>query len=259
MPHADAQRSELGIFLGGARYNGDLHPEWLNLKFLGPAVGVLYRYHLNYHWSLKGNVYYGKISADDAASKDSFQLNRNLNFKSGILDISLQAEFNFFPFDLGNSEQFITPYAFTGISLFKWNPKGEFSGQWYELQPLGTEGQGTTVYNKKEYSLTQVAIPMGVGLKMDLGKLCLGIEAGARRAFTDYIDDVSTVYPDKIVLAAEHGPVSAVLSDKSLAKEYSIINRQRGNSRTKDWYTFIGITLSFRLGKKTSLGCGRAL
>ena len=44
-------------------------------------------------------------------------------------------------------------------------------GGWWELQTLGTEGQGTTQFqSRKKYSLTQISVPVGIGLKIDFSK-----------------------------------------------------------------------------------------
>ena len=82
-------------------------------------------------------------------------------------------------FDEGKSERMIrregkyyfSPYVFTGISMFSFNPQAKHGDTWFELQPLGTEGQGTIAYpDKKKYSLTQLCIPFGTGIKYDLSK-----------------------------------------------------------------------------------------
>ena len=36
------------------------------------------------------------------------------------------------------------------------NPKALYNGEWIELQPLGTEGQGTSLTSQKKYSLNQI-------------------------------------------------------------------------------------------------------
>lgn len=246
---AYSQYSEAGIFLGGSWYNGDLQPNWFSIKFINPALGAIYRYNLNPHWALKGNVYYGTVSAEDIRSDNTYQENRNLSFKSSMLDFSVEAEFNFFPFELGYTSYYYTPYVFTGLSLYHFNPKAKLGNDWYELQPLGTEGQGTTLPDAgKHYALTQVAIPIGGGFKFNFTRFGLGIEMGVRKTFTDYIDDVSTVYADKVLLGSENGIIASTLSDRS-SPDNTMINRQRGNSKNKDWYSFAGIIISFRINQ----------
>ena len=66
-------------------------------------------------------------------------------------------EFNFLPFQPGNPLYTWTPYVYSGISIFHFNPQAENkNGEWVNLQELGTEGQGTTFFPEKEkYSLIQ--------------------------------------------------------------------------------------------------------
>ena len=126
------------------------------------------------------------------------------------------------------------------------NPKTNYNGQEVELRSLGTEGQGTSENSKGYYSLTQLCLPVGVGVKLSLGKVVgLNFEFGIRKSFADYLDDVgSESYADPAVLAAENGPLSAALSNRS-GTPYG----NRGNSSTKDWYVFSGMMITFRLGK----------
>ena len=241
------QSSELGIFMGGSRYTGDLDPNFLSVKFIHPAGGLMYRHNWNPHYSWKGTVTYGTVSAADAGSSDPFMANRNLSFKSTLIEGSAQIEFNFFPYEIGSLEYSgATPYVFTGFSGFYFNPKTEYNGSWYELQLLRTEG--------KAYSLISFAIPMGIGLKFRLGNFTMGVEAGARKTFTDHLDDVSATYFDQNSLSG----LAAVLADRSVNADTSAIltsGRQRGTSSDKDWYTFAGIIISFKISGKPRVNC----
>ena len=85
-------------------------------------------------------------------------------------------------------------------------------------------------------------------------KIGIGIEVGARKTFTDYLDDVSTVYPDPVALRSNNGNLAVALSDRSFSSRDTLMvltgikGKQRGNSFDKDWYLFGGITLYFRVG-----------
>jgi hypothetical protein len=83
--------------------------------------------------------------------------------------------------------------------------------------------------------------------------ISIGLEWGLRKTFTDYLDDVSTVYADPVILSAENTPIAAILADRTnLAPGESINNTglQRGNSKTKDWYSFAGVFVQFRIKPK---------
>lgn len=259
MHPVSAQRNEFGLFGGGSFYIGDINPKtpFAQTKI---AYGGLYRYNFNPHWALKFNVYRGELTSSDAVIKSNEK--RNLHFRSDITEVSVNAELNFFPYQTGNKKMMASPYVFAGLAYFKFNPQAEFEGTWYDLQPLGTEGQGTSTYSdKKPYSLGGFAIPFGVGAKLSLGKsFCLGFEWGMRKTFTDYIDDISTTYADPVILAAENTPISAVLADRTIfgidEEPYSNVGKQRGDSSTNDWYSFAGVTVTFKIrtGKSSCEG-----
>ena len=157
------------------------------------------------------------------------------------------------PYETGNSLYPFSPFVFTGISIFNYNPQAEASdGQWYDLQPLGTEGQETTLrpYLKK-YALTQFSIPFGGGIKVSVNKnFNLILEYGIRKTFTDYIDDVSTTYAG---IPTEFNNLAIELADRSLDGPKQA-GEERGISTNNDWYSFTGITFSFKI-KNNSKGC----
>jgi hypothetical protein len=254
-----AQSSELGLLLGVGTYKGEISPSLFSTKFIKPAAGLLYRRNFNNHWAYRLGVTYGSVTADDADSDDEYQVRRNLSFRARILDFHGLLEFNFFPFQIANSKSSrMTPFVFGGLSVYNFNPQAELDGEWYDLQPLGTEGQGTNAYpGREKYKRTQVAIPFGGGFKIRFTKrFGMTIEAGARRLYTDYLDDVSTTYADKDVLMAEQGEIAVILSDRSIdGQSVGNTDRQRGNASDRDWYMFSGITLNFTLSAKYSDNC----
>ena len=75
------------------------------------------------------------------------------------------------------------------------------------------------------------------------------IEAGPRRLYTDYFDDVSTTYADPDVLGRKWpGQLLRWPIEVSMV-QLDNTNRQRGNASDKDWYMFTGITLNYTLSK----------
>lgn len=241
-----AQYNEVGLMIGISSYKGELNEHIFNRDFNHLAFGGFFRHNWNRHWSWKLAVNYGKISGDDALAESGFANDRNLSFHSNILEVSPQVEFNFFPYETGNPYYRFSPYIFTGLAFFHFNPKADLGGETYELQPLTTEGQSSP------YRRFQVALPIGGGIKFSVGRIGIGLEVGARRTYTDYLDDVSTVYPDFARLQSEKGTTAVLLSDRSYSSRdsaaiFPVTGKHRGNEQDKDWYLFGGITLSFRL------------
>lgn len=238
---------EIGAFGGISYYNGDLNPS----QHLKPsnnhlAVGLIARQVLNSRWALRGSFNIGNLSGSDAESNDPFQQQRNLSFYTRIYELSAGIEFNFRKFNPFNppsafrQADMFTPFVFIGIGGFYFNPKTELDGNEYELQPLKTEGE--------EYSRIGVSIPFGVGCKLRVSQRTLvSFEYGLRQTFTDYIDDVSSVYPEN---PNELNQTTRKLSDRSVMQQGSDGSNwgtQRGNSKTTDWYSFVGVTLTFNL------------
>ncbi|RYF90842.1 MAG: hypothetical protein EOO03_02775 [Chitinophagaceae bacterium] len=210
------------------------------------------------------------LSGDDmnveaAGSHETFRKERNLDFKSNVWEAYTAVEL--FPLMMFNKyndyDPRLKPYGLIGVGLFKFNPKGSLttangSKTWHELQPLRTEGQGMTEYPGKEaYKLTQINIPMGLGIKYQLSeRVNIGTEFLYRKTFTDYIDDVSTTYIDPIHFENYLSNADAVLARKLHDKSNSLTtpaNRtipgeQRGNSKNMDSYFSTVLKLGVRLG-----------
>ena len=242
---------EFGILGGTGYYIGDMNSTHFNN--LRVAGGITYRKNFDRRFTFKSSALYTNVYANDENSKDLIKVNRNLKFKSDIIELSGQIEFNFLAYETGNSLYNWTPFIFTGVSIFNYNPQAEGSdGQWYDLQELGTEGQGTTSFpNRKKYSLTQLSVPFGGGVKIGVSdNFNIIVEYGLRKTFTDYIDDVSTTYAG---IPSEFTNIAIELADQSIDGP-QLAGIARGDETNKDWYSFSGITLSFRLQGKTK-GC----
>lgn len=234
---------EIGVSGGISWYNGDLNPDkFFSNDYYHPAFGVQLRRNLNKRFALRWQFNYGTLSADDRSASSPFQLNRNLNFTTDIYEFASTIEFNFLEFDaLINRERF-SPYSFIGLAGFYFNPQTDVEGNIYELQPLATEG--------KSYSRINVSIPFGFGFKLAFtDRMLMSLDWGMRRTFTDYLDDVSSKYPN----ADELEGLSANLSDRSLEQagpDGTNWGTQRGISTTKDWYSFVMASFSVRIGPK---------
>ena len=251
---AFTQHLEVGVLVGASNYLGDLsnNSSSLYLKETKPAFGGFAKYNFNHLLAVRGGVNYTWVAGRDAnVSNDDFVRSRNLSFKSSILEFSLIGEFNFPGYQPYALSMPLSPYIFGGISFFKYTPRTRYQGNWVDLQPLGTEGQGMAGREGK-YNLSDIAIPFGVGVKYAISdKINLGLELGARRTMTDYLDDVSGTYVSYPELVAGNGQLAAALGNRTGEllndKEPVIVETgtQRGDLKDQDWYFILGLTVSY--------------
>ena len=247
--------TEVGLILGTSYYLGDLNTTHFNQS--SATAGLVIRKNIDKRFVYKAEVIYLNIKSDERQSSDTIALNRGLHFRSPIYELSGQIEFNFLPYQSGNPLYTWTPFVYTGISIFSFNPQAEnINGEWVDLQELGTEGQGTTTeFNgntRSKYSLIQFAIPIGGGLKIAVNEnFNIVLEYGARKTFTDYLDDVSTTYAGPNINGSWPVEMSDLAQQMSDPNGTHVKDEQRGNPDKKDWYSFAGITLSFKLNNNT--------
>lgn len=242
--YTHSQNWELGLFGGFSNYLGDIAPD-VKLSESHPAFSIFMKKNLSQYFSLSLGISQAHISGND--QNFSYLEVRNLNFETNIFEISSQLEFNFFPFAFGLDHKRFTPYVFTGISAFKFNPVTTYNGSLVNLVDMDTEGRAASGDKGMAYSLVQFAIPVGCGFKYKLNnRMNIGVLLSYRYCFTDYLDDVSTVYYDKTVLEQKIGQESAALSDRSL-NSIGKPGKQRGRPDLKDWYIFSGLFLSYKI------------
>ncbi|MBT8218972.1 MAG: porin family protein [Bacteroidia bacterium] len=240
--------TEVGARLGVGHYFGDLNDDY-SINKPGLAGGLIARYSFNRRIAVKANVDYAQVAGDDALSENTFQQRRNLNFESDLFTAGLQLEFNFLPFVHGDKKDFFTPYVFGGGGITYFNPKAEYNNEMIALRELGTEGQE----EGDEYDITSMGWIYGGGLKVSLNfHWSINIELAIHQLFTDYLDDVSTTYPDMNALRNRNGDMAVALSDPSivtpLQPKLGETGRQRGNSANKDSYSIFSVGVSYFLG-----------
>ena len=242
-------KNEFFYFLGGSYYLGDINPQ-KHFYMTQPSFGYVLKHRYSPHIAFRFNIIYGGIEGDDSKSPLIEQKERNLNFKSYILEFSVQVEYNFLKYETERFPKYFASYVFLGTGLFLFRPKALYNGAEYELEPLATEGQGTSAKpGSSRYSLTQISIPFGLGMTMNLTeRIRLSLEWGMRMTFTDYLDDVSTTYTDPMLLYNEISPLSPALADRSITGT-NHTGKTRGNSMNNDWYNFSGLLIGFTLEK----------
>ena len=169
--NAYSQINELGVFVGGVNYIGDVGPTSY-ISPNEPAIGILYRWNRSPRHSYRFSYSQGSLTSND---KDSVVPSRNLrgfSFKNSVKEFSAGLEFNFLDFDLHDSKTKISPYVYSGISYFIYD----------EIYILNNK-------SNKDYQSSTFAIPMIVGLKgRFFENFIIGAEVGLRYSFTDNLD-----------------------------------------------------------------------
>lgn len=238
------RRDRTLIFSGGtgtSTYFGELtNPgDYFDAK---PNINVGLSYFVAPQISVRAEASWFQLAGSDAKAGDLFRAPRNLSFVSDNFEVNMTGAIHLFP--LGNryyQRPVFNAYGFAGLGVMRMNPRTELNGVKYPLQPLQTEGVA--------YSRTQLVIPYGLGVRLKAGPFFnLAIEGGYRMTFTDYLDDVSTVHPDKSTWT---DPVRIALSDRSGEVNNGVSIFQpgqiRGNSKTNDGYFLLNVKVEYYL------------
>jgi len=212
--------------LGGANRVGRNFIQDLETSLSKFSFSMLHRRFINNWSAISYGFFIGGIEGNDELTNEVFRRNRNIHFKSSIVEITARYEYHFKNEKPGalyhlkgvkrHQKLSYGLYVFAGVSGFRFNPKALLNGRWVDLQPMGTEGQGLN--GTDPYSLYQIAMPFGFGFRYKFSHLFrIGIEAGVRKTFTDYLDDTSTDYYDPDLILAARGADAAYFSNPTNA------------------------------------------
>lgn len=250
--------------LGGRKGKGKSFIKDINLKNTHPGGGFYVSVLFDQLFGFRAEGCFGRVSGSDHVLKNdhsvaSNRYRRNLQFESNITEISLLAEI--LPLSLLNKERspLLSPYLVAGVGLFRFNPRANLHGQWIDLHPLHTEGQGFKQYPAKEsYKLTQINFPIGLGTRYEISALLNArLEIIYRFLRTDYLDDVSTQYIDPQQfysnLSAREASWAVALADRSSELQPGVTHKDgeiRGNPGKKDAYFSCNIKFGILLNRK---------
>jgi len=253
----DQFSSKLGVSIGTLYYYGDLTQNYPVISESQLAFSVFYNYALTQKMLLEVEFAYGNIRAFDNNNDPSSTIyTRNLHFRSSISEISFKAYFDILNLLLQSERGNFSSYFFIGIASFSHNPEAFYEGQWYELQPLGTEGQGLEQYPEREkYALRNISIPVGLKFSARLSnRFDIGLRIGLNKTFTDYLDDVSMPLADNAIILAEAGPIARAFADRYIDSAGNLNPQSegtnRGNPNNNDWYGSVNISLSYKFQGK---------
>lgn len=205
-----SQTHELGVFLGGSNFIGDVGAT----DYIAPnqlAFGGIYKWNRSPRHSFRFSLIYSELKMDDLKSDDPRRQERGYQINNHIVEASLGLEFTFLDFDLHQGTNKATPYLYTGVTAayhdnFYFTRRGQ----------LTSENTSSIAYG----------IPMVLGFKYRfVENFVIAAEIGARYTFSDEID----------------GSVPDYDNDAPTAF---------GNKNNNDWYMFTGVTLTYTFGRK---------
>lgn len=228
-----AQRSEIwrekpGTWLlnggvGLTHYTGDLS-ELGNLGHLqlGAIVSLAAAYRVSYQLSYRFEAQFYYVYAHQKYTRNYYN---NLSFRSLNPDVWAGVQVDFWRVD--DRYRAIIPYALAGAGVTYMTPKALYEGKTYSLAPFQTEGI--------QYNRLAGIIRYGLGLPLLTSeRFNFHLEGTYTHVLSDYLDDVSSVYPDQ----SSFSQLAKSLSDRR-AELGTVLNQageQRGNTGRNDGY-----------------------
>ncbi len=208
--NTDAQIYEVGVFVGGSNFIGDVGAT----TYISPnqaAYGAILKWNRSPRHTFRASFIFTDLEGIDAKSDDPRRVQRDYSFNTSIVEISAGMEFTFLDFDLHTAGLKGTPYLYTGITAanhdnFYFNEAGEITSEKTSSWAFG--------------------IPMALGYKTNITThIILAAEIGARYTFSDELDGSKP--------------------DSEFREQFSF-----GNTNSTDWYVFSGITLTYTFGRR---------
>lgn len=272
-----SQNHEVSIGMGFGYYLGDLNiknkydawcSDYMDIKNYKMSYSLKYGYYIFPQFSLGisyNRIYLSGYDSDNEVKSIGeaswYRKGRNLSFYTKVDEVALCVRYE--PFrsinSLKNNDLSITPILSMGMGLISFNPKALYNGKVVELNPLKTENVN--------YSLIVPVIPIYIGLKTYLpNQMSIQIDLGYRYVFSDYIDDVSTIYIDPMTkintMPKDIAQLAIAMSNRSTyGTQYDYIagvGQQRGDATNNDGYIIGQICLSYYFNfirKSKDFGC----
>jgi len=213
------------------------------LQLLDGSGSLNYRMQKHPHYAFHLGFSQGILNGNDSLSSLSERMERNIKVQTPYKAFNARIEIDYFSQLIPSYDFQQTPYIFGGIGLMSFHPMGNYQGEWLELQPLGTEGQGTVLNSEPLYSTRAWTLPFGIGWRGQLNSLwVLSIEAIWNLTSTDYLDDTHHLYVDTGLLEIEKGEIASYFSNPSNTLYET--GTPRGNPQNNDSY----FALNFKFG-----------
>jgi hypothetical protein len=182
-----AQSFELGGVLGITGYMGDLNENlYFPIQRDRSVVGGFLRYRVTDVLNVRINMYRGSIGGSDVEhTVSTWRKERGFSFVSPIREYSVTAEYNVLRL-LPNTEELpLSINVQSGIGFSVINPKTDYN----EANKMFED---VNIDKLAQFNRKILVLPIGANFEWHFSKnFSMGIEAGMRKTFTDYIDGVS--------------------------------------------------------------------
>lgn len=156
---------DFGGSLGMSGYLGDANTSSI-LKHPGFTADICSRYIMNTRWAFKASLGMQSLKGNSADMTNVAPGGQTYEFSATVYDLGLRAEFNFFPYGIGETYKRLS-----------------------RISPYLTLGIGACVSSFGDGSTFAPTLPMGFGVKYKLNpRLNLAVEFSMTKAFTDKID-----------------------------------------------------------------------
>lgn len=214
---SNAQVNELGFFVGGSNYVGDIGPTTV-LRPSALGYGLIYKYNRNPRIAYRTTLTNMRICSKDADSSNEIRQSFGNEIDKDILEFTAGIEFNFFEYNLSHWDHTHTPYFIFELAIY----------QYKKAVSLATSVPPEVKFN---YETDRgIAIPFGIGYKAQLfDSFAFAIETRLRYTFTDDLDD-SLLIKEEVL--TDH-PENAKFNDPD----------------TNDWYVFTGFSIVYTFGR----------
>ncbi|MGB0949172.1 MAG: DUF6089 family protein, partial [Marinirhabdus sp.] len=113
---AHAQTYEIGAFLGGANYIGDIGRS----TYIAPkttAIGGILKWNRSTRHAFRVSMIFSSIEANDSDATDERRQERGYSFENRLIEASIGLEYNFWDFNIYDGHVASTPYLYTGVTV----------------------------------------------------------------------------------------------------------------------------------------------
>lgn len=223
---------QVTVFAGGgvSYYMGDISANSGSGNLgLGPAFSLGGSYRLTERLSARGELRLYKVSGHSQYTNNP---EKNLSFKTTNPDLMVSLQADLFPY---SRRARVNPYALIGLGVTYLTPKADWEGATYSLAKFRTEGV--------KYWRLPLFASGGIGAMARISNSwSAGIELTGNFLFSDYLDDVSTVYPEYDQLTSDLAYQLSYRGNDSQQPGYI-----RGNPKSKDIYIILQAKVAYSL------------